>query len=243
MRRTRLYFGGPIVLGHKVMLDADASGHLLRVLRLKQGDGLKVFDGKGNEFLAEIVAVEKKNAVILPTERIDALPESPLFIHLGQSISRGDKMDYSLQKSVELGVQKITPLMTERGGVKLAKDRMEKKILHWQKVIVSAAEQCGRSFLPTLMPVQFLSSWLETSEEKLRFVLAPSATGRLKNVTYNDEQIALLIGPEGGLSDQEIALAKQHAFQPLQLGPRILRTETAAPTAIAALQCLWGDLG
>lgn len=243
MRQPRIYVNQPIDLNKKIVLDVDASGHLLRVLRLKENDRLRVFDGSGNEYQAEIVGVKKKCAIVLTLEPIESMMESPLFIHLGQSISRGEKMDYSLQKSVELGVQKITPLFTQRGGVKLSADRLEKKMQHWKKVIISAAEQCGRSYVPTLMPVELLPKWSEKVQEKMRFVLSPTADKHLKDITFNHEYIALLIGPEGGLSDQEIDLAQQFSFTPLQLGPRILRTETAGPTVIAVLQGLWGDLG
>lgn len=239
MRLTRIHVPS---IEKEMTLDEDASGHLLRVLRLKKDDQLKVFNGKGEEYLAQIIKIAKKNAIIHTLEAIPSLPESPLFIHLAQSISRGEKMDYSLQKSVELGVMKITPLITERGGVKLTSDRLEKKMLHWQKIIIHASEQCGRSYLPTLMPIQYLENFLDQCEEEMKLVLAPSAHNRLSNMSFKQEKISLLLGPEGGLSDQEIALAKQSGFLPLQLGPRILRTETAGPTAIAALQSLWGDL-
>ncbi|MDF3054685.1 MAG: rRNA ((1498)-N(3))-methyltransferase [Gammaproteobacteria bacterium] len=242
MRLPRIYFNKPLNLNVPTILGADESGHLLRVLRFNINDQLKIFDGKGHEHLAKIVGIHKKQAVIIALAPLESLPESPLWVHLGQSVSRGDKMDYSLQKSVELGVQKITPLLTERAGVKLFGDRIEKKIAHWEKVIISACEQCGRSYLPTLMPLQSLSEWLIGCDEQMRLVLAPTAEGRLNNINFNDERIALLIGPESGLSDQEIYLAQQSSFFPIQLGPRILRTETAGPTAIAALQCLWGDL-
>lgn len=240
---TRIYTNQTIKKHAVIRLDSEASGHLLRVLRMKKDDVLNVFDGKGHEYSAKITEIQKKHAVISIEQPIDSLTESPLWIHLGQSISRGEKMDYSLQKSVELGVQKITPLFTTRGGVKLTKDRLEKKVLHWQKVIISACEQCGRSYLPQLMAPQSLDDWLKNCEEEMRFVLAPSGEHQLRDIKFEDERVALLIGPEGGLDESEIDLAKTFSFAPLRLGPRILRTETAAPTAVAALQCLWGDLG
>jgi 16S rRNA (uracil1498-N3)-methyltransferase len=169
--------------------------------------------------------------------------ESPISLCLAQGISRGEKMDYTIQKAVELGVTKIIPLLTERCTVKLDADRREKRLQHWQSIIISACEQSGRNKIPTLLPPQAFHHWLPTANADQCFVLAPTANQKLEKISLkNNAEVILLIGPEGGLSDGEIALASDQSFIPLNLGPRILRTETAAVAALSALQCIYGDL-
>jgi len=243
MRLTRIYLAENLTLGNHVFLDGRASNHVLRVLRLRVADPLVVFDGQGHEFSAEITAIHKQLAQILLKESVIPIAESPLFIHLGQAISRGDNMDYSLQKAVELGVKTITPLLTERGGIKLTTERLDNKLVHWQQIIISACEQSGRAYLPQLVPAQTLSDWLKQQQEACKLLLHPGREKHLKIITPGNSQICLLVGPEGGFSDKEVALAEQCGFTTISLGPRILRTETAAPAAITAIQCFWGDMG
>jgi len=243
MRLTRIYSAEPLEIGSSVFLDTRGSNHLLRVLRLKNADFLVVFDGQGHEFLAEIIATTKQLAQILIKETVPSIAESPLSIHLGQAISRGEKMDYTLQKAVELGVKTITPLFTERGGVKLTAERVDNKLGHWQQIIISACEQSGRSYLPRIAAPQLLSNWLKERQEGCKLLLHPGAEKHLKTIAPSDHHICLLVGPEGGFSDNEVILAQQSGFETINLGPRILRTETAAPAAITALQCFWGDMG
>ncbi len=181
--------------------------------------------------------------------RIPRECESPLRITLAQGISRGERMDYTLQKSVELGVSRIIPLSTERCGVKFDAKRAAKRLQHWQGVIISACEQSGRNDIPEILPTISLHAWLDAhrvpcqQQEALRLLLHPRATQSLRQLTPPTGEISLLIGPEGGLSDNEIDMATQCGFEGIQLGPRVLRTETAGVAALAALQSYWGDLG
>lgn len=169
-------------------------------------------------------------------------PESPLQIHLGQSLARGEKMDWIIQKAVELGVTHITPLMTERCGLVLSADRLTKRLDHWQKIMINACEQCGRTVIPELYTPVNLVSWLETPAADLNLVLHHRATMAIKNLTQTPQTIKILIGPEGGLSDNEIIQATAAKFLGIRLGPRVLRTETAPIAVISALQYHWGDL-
>ncbi len=244
MRLTRVFVDASLVTNHDIQLDVNASNHLLHVLRLKPGDGLAVFDGPGKECQAQLIASVKNRAIVKVGNTIDAMRESPLTIHLGQAISRGEKMDYSLQKAVELGVSLITPLFTERGGVKLSAERVENRLTHWRKVVSSACEQSGRSHMPMVATPMRLDSWLNARTEGLRLLLHPGAGQSLKQFQPGDNSICLAVGPwEGGFSADEVALVQRANFQLLRLALRILRTETAAPVAIAAMQCLWGDMG
>jgi 16S rRNA (uracil1498-N3)-methyltransferase len=166
-----------------------------------------------------------------------------LNLWLAQGISRGEKMDYTIQKAVELGVTKIIPLITERCNVRLDEERSQKRLQHWEKIIISATEQCGRNQIPEILPPQSLTHWLKNRVADYFFVLSPTATQKLSEMSIpKTARIALLIGPEGGLSDQEIDYLTQQQFIPISLGPRILRTETAAIAAITAFQCYFGDL-
>ncbi len=243
MRLTRIYTATALKEHHNVSLDAQASHHLLRVLRLKVGDVIALFDGQGHEFLAEITAATKQHAHVFLKETLPTIPAPSLSIHLGQAISRGEKMDYTVQKAVELGVTTITPLFTERGGVKLTTERLENKVSHWQQVAISACEQSGRSDLPIIASPQSLSAWLKLREESCKLILHPGHQKQLKNSSPPNGEVCLLIGCEGGFSAAEIAAAAESGFETITLGPRILRTETAAPAAITAVQCFWGDMG
>lgn len=243
MRLTRIFTPEPLITGHDICLDADSSHHLLRVLRQKPGDSLLVFDGQGHEFHAQIVAVIKHQAQVHIGKPEYSMVESPLAIHLGQAISRGEKMDYTLQKAVELGVKTITPLFTERSGVKLSAERIENRLAHWRGVVISACEQSGRSYLPVVEAPVALPDWLKQGKESLKLLLQPGHNSHCLKEFAPHDQVCLLVGPEGGFSSHETTLAEQHGFASLRLGPRILRTETAAPAAITALQCLWGDMG
>jgi 16S rRNA (uracil1498-N3)-methyltransferase len=169
--------------------------------------------------------------------------ESPLELYLAQGISRGEKMDYTIQKAVELGIKKIYPLLTERCNVKLDEERREKRLQHWRSVIISACEQSGRNQLPQIQAPQTLEQFLENSDADFKFVLAPLAEKKLAQIPIQkNSRVILMIGPEGGLSEREIQLAEQKHFLALNLGPRVLRTETAAVAAITALQCFFGDM-
>jgi 16S rRNA (uracil1498-N3)-methyltransferase len=241
MRTTRIYTTQPLRSNAHVELEPEASRHVARVLRLGVGDTLCLFDGRGGEYPGEITAVGKRHVQVTTGALLQRECESALYIHLGIALSRGERMDWIVQKSTELGVTEITPLSTEYTGVKLASDRAEKKVHHWQQVAISACEQCGRNRPPVIYSPQTLEHWLTSTDAERKFVLhhravAVDATGA------TPKDIALLVGPEGGLSDGEIQAAEQTGFTALRLGPRVLRTETAPLAAIAILQARWGDM-
>jgi 16S rRNA (uracil1498-N3)-methyltransferase len=241
MRTIRLYQPGPLTPGQSVALCEDAANHAGKVLRMQAGEALELFNGDGNNYAAVIIEVGKKQLVVDIQSSSENPIESPLKLHLGQGISRGDRMDFAIQKAVELGVSEITPLFTERCGVKLDADRLEKKREQWQKIVISACEQSGRSVVPPVhMPVT-LEKWLGQADNCLKLTLDPWTSATIKQLSPTD-RLRLVIGPEGGFSDREVAATTLAGFQPVRLGPRVLRTETAALTAIAALQLQLGDL-
>jgi len=226
----------------KVVLDSAASRHLLQVLRLQINDQVMIFNNTGGEFKSYLIAIDRRLAVVFLEEFIIRNNESPLSIHLGQGISRGEKMDFTVQKAVELGVCTITPLFTSYCNVKLDDKRLEKRLHHWQGVATSAAEQSGRCYVPQIFPSQTLAKWCDIQTPGLCLVLDPNAVNKLSSIKERPSKLTILVGSEGGLSDEEIIQAKQKHFLPITLGPRILRTETAALTAISILQARWGDL-
>lgn len=241
MRIPRIYTPQALQDNTSITLEASASQHLVRALRMQKGDVLTLFDGNDGEYPARISEAGRKQVVVTTGARLDTSLESPLDIHLGIAISRGDRMDLVVQKATELGVSALTPLFTQRTEVKLAGERAEKKTRHWQQVAISACEQCGRNRLPLIHPVTRLDSWLTTTDAQRKFVLhhRGHVTGDQGTRT---ESVALLIGPEGGLSAQEITAAEDAGYDALRLGPRVLRTETAPLAAIAILQAHWGDM-
>ena len=240
-RLPRIHVAADLAVGGDVVLPEGPARHVARVLRLGEGAPLRLFDGAGREARAVIIDASRKR-VTVRIESVEAgLGESPLAVHLGQAISKGDRMDYAIQKAVELGVAEITPLHTEHGDVRLKGERAAKKLAHWQAVAASACEQCGRAVVPTVHSPLALADWLAERDEVLRLVLHPAAAGSLERETA-PASAALLIGPEGGLADTEVEAALAAGFAPLSLGPRILRTETAPVVALSVLQHLFGDL-
>ena len=203
---------------------------------------VQVFDGNGIEFLGKIQTINKQKVTVLLTEAVTANVESPLKIHLGQGISRGEKMDFVIQKAVELGVDQITPLFTERCGVKLNDDRWQKRLQHWRAVAISACEQCGRNKVSEINEPQSLTDWVQSVSAELKLICDVETDAKLKNTTDKINSISLLIGPEGGFDPREIKLAEQNKFISLSLGPRVLRTETAAIAAITLMQSKFGDI-
>jgi len=243
MRNPRIYQQSQFTLNDTITLSEDAFGHVVRVLRLKSGDAITLFNGSEPfQYTATLTDVSKKSAQAQITVREEVNSESPLNIHLGQGISRGDRMDFTLQKSVELGVNTITPLFTERCGVKLNAERLEKKRQQWQKIVVSACEQSGRVYVPIVTEPMMLTDWLKQETTALKINLHPKAQHSIMTLPVENTRVRLLVGPEGGLNDEEITQARQYDFHEVLLGPRVLRTETAALTAITALQCRFGDL-
>lgn len=243
MPTPRIYLPATLTPGAEVALDARAAGHAVRVLRLRVGATVALFNGDGRDYLAELIAVRKDQALCRIHAAHPRATESPLTIELAQGISRGERMDYTIQKAVELGVQRIVPLDTERSQVKLGGEREEKRLQHWAGIILHACEQSGRSRIPELQPVQRLDRWLSMqSGAGQRLFLDPQGDVSVADLSGPVDSVSLLVGPEGGLSPAERELAISRGFLRLRLGPRILRTETAALTALAALQSVWGDL-
>ncbi|OOS00150.1 16S rRNA (uracil(1498)-N(3))-methyltransferase [Haemophilus paracuniculus] len=243
MRIPRIYHPEPLKGQSICQLSEDAANHVGRVLRMNQGDQITLFDGSNHIFHAVLKSVSKKQieAEILSSELDDR--ESHLPIHLGQVISRGDRMEFTIQKSVELGVTTITPLWSERCGVKLDGERQDKKLQQWQKIAIAACEQCGRNVIPEIRPIMKLTDWCKEQDAMLKLNLHPRAKYSIRQLPNIPAQgVRLLIGSEGGLSAEEIAMTESEGFTEVLLGKRVLRTETASLAAITALQVCFGDL-
>ncbi|TKI03094.1 16S rRNA (uracil(1498)-N(3))-methyltransferase [Martelella alba] len=243
MRIPRIYHAEPLPAEGHVTLSEEAAHHLIRVLRLGEGQPLCLFDGSNRIFEAQIASAGKKNVVARIFSMRHQDNESPLRLHLGQVMSRGEKMEFTIQKSIELGVNVITPLFSARCGVRLDGERLDKKLQQWRKIAIGACEQCGRNTLPQIRDAMELEAWCTEQDGGLKINLHPRARQSINTLPLPVEQIRLLIGPEGGLSAEEIAMTSAHGFTEIQLGPRVLRTETTALTAITALQVRFGDLG
>jgi 16S rRNA (uracil1498-N3)-methyltransferase len=244
-RIPRIYSPPPLRQGAVLELRADAFQHLVRVLRLGPGDAIRLFDGQGLEFEARLEAVGRRSAQVRIGTGSPASVESPLEVILAQAISRGDRMDYALQKAAELGVSEIVPIVSARSRIPTDSDRIQRKRTHWQGVIAAACEQSGRAYIPPLQAVRTLPDWLEAGllAGVQGLVLDPGAEAGLNDCPRPQGPVAVLIGPESGLTDDELAQARGRGLRPVRLGPRILRTETAGVAVLAALQVLWGDLG
>jgi 16S rRNA (uracil1498-N3)-methyltransferase len=243
MRIPRVYVDRPLVEGEVLTLDAEASSHLLRVLRLRSGASLILFNGAGGEFEARLSEIRDSAAVVITGAFQDVSRESRLDLRLAQGISRGPRMDLSIQKAVELGVSHIYPVITKHSVVRLDTDRAERRLNHWRGMVRNASEQCRRTRLPKVSPATALNDWFRQVEQGgLKLVLAPGGAHALGGMAHDGEPITLLVGPEGGLSDAELALAELAGFRPVTLGPRILRTETATVAGLTAVQAVFGDL-
>ncbi|WP_226686051.1 16S rRNA (uracil(1498)-N(3))-methyltransferase [Stutzerimonas stutzeri] len=237
MRLSRFFIDAPLSLGRHPLPEASAH-YISRVLRLSAGSAVQLFDGSGSEFRGELLEVGKKSVIVELHERVTGMPESPLRIHLGQGLSRGERMDWAIQKATELGVTQITPIVSERCEVRLSDERADKRLAHWRQIAISACEQCGRSVLPVIHSPVCLRDWLPV-EADLKLVLHPVAEPLTSHA--RPQTLAFLIGPEGGLSESEVEQAANQGFQPARLGPRVLRTETAPVVALSVAQQLWGD--
>jgi 16S rRNA (uracil1498-N3)-methyltransferase len=230
--------------GETVALGEGASRHLLRVLRLKPGAELRLFDGGGREHRARLVPGEPKTAAARVLDACEGVAESPLSIVLMQGVGRGDRMDLAIQKATELGVAAIVPVLSARSVVRLAGDRAGRRLAHWQAVAISACEQCGRASVPDIRPPADLDAALAALPgDLIRALPDPGAVAAFADLPPPVAGLALLIGPEGGLEAAERRAAEAAGFRPVRLGPRILRTETAAIAAVTLAQGLWGDLG
>tara|TARA_Y100001936_G_C16068297_1_gene668779 strand:+ start:1678 stop:2445 length:768 start_codon:yes stop_codon:yes gene_type:complete len=254
MTLSRFYYPNQIIVGHLIELPIRPAHHAINVLRLEKGNQIILFNGKGGEFLALIKNINKNSIFVLIEEFRDIERESPLQITLVQSICSNMKMDLIIRKAVELGVNSIQPVVTKRCLVKLSGRRELKRILRWQQIIISACEQCGRNCVPQILSPVAISNWLvrqkslekelnNGSSGKLYFILSPKATMRLHDFSKKilATELTLLVGPEGGFTSDEYTTAVNTGFSSLRLGDRILRTESAALSAISALQAVWGD--
>jgi 16S rRNA (uracil1498-N3)-methyltransferase len=242
VRLTRVHVEDPLIAGKSCVIEGSAANHIMRVLRLRDGDALTLFDGRGGEYGARITGFRKDSLQVNVQEHRAIERESALDLTLAQGISRGERMDWVVQKATELGVRRIVPLITERSVVRLDEQRSERKLQHWRAIAIAACEQCGRNHVPEVMPPSdFFDAVRAADPNVARLLLSPSASLRPRDL-LRPSAITLLIGPEGGLADNEEEAAIRAGFQPVQLGPRILRTETAAIAALAALQHDFGDL-
>ena len=242
MRIPRLYTPQPLVPGKPLIMEGQAAHQVTHVLRLQRGATLHVFDGAGNEYHAQLTETGRNSIELDIGEPFPGMPESTLSITLAQGIARHDRMDLILKKAVELGVSAIQPLWMQRSQSHLKGERLAKRRQHWQGIVISACEQCGRSTLPDLKAPDSLANWIqEPPAAGTGLMLQPDSELTLAEVPPPDGKIILLVGPEGGLAPGEQTMATKAGFTGVQLGPRILRTETAALAAVAGMQTLWGD--
>ena len=240
---TRLYHSASLNAGQVISLDKVPSHHLIRVLRARKGSEVILFNGDGYEYLAEVLDENPRQCQLSIKQQTNVENESSLKITLLQGVSRGDRMDSSIQKSVELGVHAIVPVLCQRTGTILKGERAEKKLNHWQQIVISACEQSGRCIIPEIKSAIDFTQAVQTVTAGHKLMLAPEAAGNIGSVTKPEKELCILIGPEGGFTEEEIKLAIDTDFIAISLGPRVLRTETAGPASIAIAQALWGDLG
>ena len=243
MRLTRVHVPEPLATGRRHTIEGDAANHITRVLRLEPGAPLTVFDGRGGEYSARIETL-RKNAVIIEVQaRAPSSRESSLSLTLAQGVSRGERMDWVVQKATELGVTAVVPVLTERTVVKLDARQSERKLAHWHGIAVAACEQSGRDKIPDIVAPLSLSDFLcAIDPQTTRLLLSPTGTQRINDLKAPERKIAVLIGPEGGLAETEQRAAIGAGFMAVRMGPRILRTETAAVAALTLLQHQFGDL-
>ncbi|MDH4189335.1 MAG: 16S rRNA (uracil(1498)-N(3))-methyltransferase [Betaproteobacteria bacterium] len=243
VRGLRLYLDTPLREGLRLELPAEAAHHAGRVLRLREGEELRLFDGRGGEYPATIEAIVRARVTVSVGAQRDIERESPLGITLVQGISSGERMDLTIQKAVELGVKALQPVLSEKSIVRLDAERAQVKCAHWQRVAIAACEQCGRNRIPEVLPVRTLGEWCRTGGgAALRLLLSPRTQTRLREaLVLPAPEIVLAIGPEAGFSADEEAMLHAAGYVAVRLGPRVLRTETAAPAVLAALNALAGD--
>lgn len=238
----RIYIDAPFATGQRCPLPAEAFHYVVRVLRCRDRESLSVFNGDGFDYAATLQMNGKKSAEVMIENSVENYSESPLHTTLIQGLSKGERMDIVMQKAVELGVNCIIPVRSEFCAVKLDGARLQKKMQHWQSVMISACEQSGRAVLPRLQPVQTLDEALASVDAEARLLLHPYEAKSAHSLSVQmPSSAAVLIGPEGGFSDAEVERAIAHQFTPIILGKRILRTETAAIAALSLCQQLWGD--
>jgi len=244
MRLTRVHVPGPLTAGLRHTIEGDAANHIARVLRLKSGDALILFDGRGGEHAARIEELRRGAVIVEVGERSETGRESPLALTLAQGVSRGERMDWVMQKATEIGVSRIVPVLTERTVVKLDAKQSQRKLQHWQGIATAACEQSGRTRMPEIAPPVGLHDFLRHDRETsgARLLLSPSGALRISDLKKPDGAMTVLIGPEGCLAEPEQRAALDAGFVAVRLGPRVLRTETAAVAALTLLQHQFGDL-
>ncbi len=241
MSVPRFYLAQPLAPGARFSLPPGPARHAARALRLGVDDAIVLFNGRGGEYAARIERINKDEVAVAITGFADVERESPLQVMLAQGISSGERMDYTLQKAVELGVAAIQPISAKRSVVKLTGERADRRVAHWQGVVASACEQCGRNRVPVVAPPLTLANWLGGYAGGRLLFLSPLADTRLAELPAPTAADCLVAGPEGGFETDEIAALTAAGAIPVRLGPRVLRTETAALAALAAMQTLWGD--
>jgi len=241
MRAHRVHTSLALTPGKKVELEENAVRYLVQVLRLRPGAEITLFNGDGYEYPSRIELATKRQVLAEIREQSDKEAPPALSLHLSIGVSKGERMDFAIQKAVELGVSTITPLFTERSVVQLKGERLARRMDHWQKIMISACEQSGRRRLAEVREALPYNDWLAQREKRDGIMLDHRAEISLNQLDAPNNSVNLLVGPEGGLSDAERELAKAHGFQGVRLGPRVMRTETAPLAAIACIQMLWGD--
>ena len=241
MRSPRLFSDQPLLVGTEVVLEGSAAQYLGKVLRARVGDTVILFDGQGQQGTATIKAIAKHSVSAQLDTITTPQTESSLQTHLGLCLSKGDRFDWAIQKATELGVGSISPLYSTRVDFTVPPERLAKRLSHWQHIVTSACEQSGRVRIPTVNAPTSLTHWVSETLADVKLVLHCDVHGT-SPLAAKPQSVALLIGPEGGLTDEEVATAERHHFQPWQLGPRILRTETAPVVALSVIGAQWGDM-
>ncbi|HEY0768495.1 MAG TPA: 16S rRNA (uracil(1498)-N(3))-methyltransferase [Steroidobacteraceae bacterium] len=243
MRLTRVYLDAPLTAGARVTLEGSAASHVTRVLRLRVGEALTLFNGSGGEYAASIARAQGGSVTVEVGEPRAIERESPLSVTLAQGVSRGERMDLVVQKATELGVSGVVPVLTQRSVVRLTAQQADRKLNHWRAIAIAACEQSGRNRLPLVAPAAALKDFLrEGSDGSTRLLLSGAAAARIEDMPRPVARVTVLIGPEGGLTQAEQQAAAAAGFTPVRLGPRVLRTETAAIAALTLLQREFGDL-
>ena len=244
MEENRFYHSENLELKHVVELGTQTHIHATKVLRLKVGDQFALFNGDGFDYVARVIELSKHNTSVEIVDRYELNHESPLQITLAQGLAAGDKMDWIIQKAVELGIQSIQPLLTERSIVKLDRERADKKLEHWRTVAISACEQTERSIIPDISSPVHLTQWLSNQNpitDSLKLILTPAKAQNINHLEKPSSPVIFMVGPEGGFSEKEMNLALSSTFIPVNFGKRVLRTETASIVALSIMQNLWGD--
>jgi 16S rRNA (uracil1498-N3)-methyltransferase len=244
MEENRFYHSKNLELKHVVELIAQTHIHATKVLRLKVGDQFALFNGDGYDYVAKVIELSKHKTSVEIIDRYTVNHESPLKITLAQGLAAGDKMDWIIQKAVELGIQSIQPLLTERSIIKLDRERADKKLEHWRTVAISACEQTGRSIIPDILSPIHLVQWLSNQNQianSLKLILTPAKAQNINHLEKPSSPVVFMVGPEGGFSEKEMNLALSSSFVPVNFGKRVLRTETASVVALSIMQNLWGD--